>query len=247
MPGPTEGPFSSPLSQTVMTFGHNGFLGYTPCNSAPALDMITNEHICGSTVVPRGDMAFWWARSAHVEPKRTPEVDVEDARRELEERMKGWSDPNIRKILRETVKTAMIPTYALPRQERWSGRRVVLVGDAAHGECAFLDPAPVTAVYSLPAALPTSSGQGVSQSLEDAEALALLLAHHFAPKNDDSTPSPREMLQKVFEQYTTVRKAHVERILDAGNRGGDASRDMNVVAEYAMYAFLWVICESSTS
>lgn len=51
---------------------------------------------------------------------------------------------------------------------------------------------------------------------------------------------------KVFDQYMTVRKAHVERILDAGNRGGDASRDMNVVAEYTMYAFFWVMCESSS-
>lgn len=93
--------------------------------------------------------------------------------------------------------------------------------------------------------MPTSSGQGVSQSLEDAEALAMLLAHHLTPASGSAPVPEAKLLQKVFEQYMAVRKAHVEKILDAGNRGGDTSRDMNVVAEYMMYTFFWIMCKSS--
>lgn len=74
----------------------------------------------------------------------------------------------------------------------------------------------------------------------------MLLAHHFSAKQADTPDSSRtsRLLQKTFEQYMNVRKAHVERVLDAGNRGGDSSRDLNVVAEYTMYAFFWVMCKS---
>lgn len=75
----------------------------------------------------------------------------------------------------------------------------------------------------------------------------MLLAHHFPSSAEDiescGSAQASEMLQEVFEQYMTVRKTHVERILDAGNRGGDASRNLHIVAEYAMYAFFWVMCK----
>lgn len=70
----------------------------------------------------------------------------------------------------------------------------------------------------------------------------MLLAHHLST-SASNLKTESETLQTVFQQYMTVRKAHVERILDAGNRGGDASRDMNIVAEYTMYAFFWVMRE----
>ena len=41
----------------------------------------------------------------------------------------------------------------------------------------------------------------------------------------------------------SVRKGHVEKVLDVGNRAGDSSRDMNVVAEYTMYGAMWLVCE----
>ena len=68
----------------------------------------------------------------------------------------------------------------------------------------------------------------------------MLLAHNLASPDETSE---LERLQKTFEQYVCIRKAHVEKILSVGNRGGDASRDMDVVVEYTLYAFLWVMCE----
>lgn len=225
-----------------MTFGNNGFLGYTPCTTSTSTTSLTASQLRGETTVPRGDMGFWWARSAHADPKMEP--DVEKTKADLLKRMQGWKDANIRSILEHSHRTAMIATYALPRQETWAGRRVVLVGDAAHGEshCSSFQSILNSLVLMCTfLALPTSSGQGVSQSLEDAEALAMLLAQNLSSGSGEAVPSTSGALQKTFQQYMAVRKAHVERILDAGNRGGDASRDMSFVAEYTMYAFFWVM------
>lgn len=52
-----------------------------------------------------------------------------------------------------------------------------------------------------------------------------------------------DVLAKSFKQYTDVRKAHVEAVLDAGNRAGDTSRDMGVAKEFIMYGFMWVACK----
>ena len=41
-------------------------------------------------------------------------------------------------------------------------------------------------------------------------------------------------LPQTFEQFTKVRKAHVEQVLDMGNRAGDASREMGPIAETLM-------------
>lgn len=70
----------------------------------------------------------------------------------------------------------------------------------------------------------------------------MLLVRHLSATSADGAAKP-VALEKIFDQYMTVRKAHVERILDAGNKGGDASRDLNVFAEFAMYAFFWVACK----
>lgn len=124
-------PLPYPRSQTTMIFGHNGFFAYTPCTTAPSTP-ITTSHIRGETFVPPGDMAFWWARSAHADPNMEP--DLEKAKADLAARMQSWRDPNIPRILGHSLRTALMPTYCLPKQETWVGQRVVLVGDAAHGE-----------------------------------------------------------------------------------------------------------------
>ena len=88
--------------------------------------------------------------------------------------------------------------------------------------------------------MPSSSGQGVSQSLEDAEALSLLLAHNLNSSSDPGLDT--KIIAKTFKQYVDVRKAHVEKILDAGNRAGDSSREMNTAMEIMMYGAMRTIC-----
>lgn len=130
-PAVQSGRLPYPQSQTIMIFGHNGFLAYSPCNAAPEVE-ITADHIRGTTMVPRGDMGFWWARSAHADPKMEPDVEV--SKKALAEKLQSWRDPNVAQILEHSLKTAMIPTYVLPKQRTWAARRMVLVGDAAHGK-----------------------------------------------------------------------------------------------------------------
>lgn len=90
-------------------------------------------------------------------------------------------------------------------------------------------------------ALPSSSGQGISQCLEDAEALSLLMLNSLQTAGGRTPDS--QMLKKTFKQYMQVRKSHVEEVLDAGNRAGDTSRDMGFAKEFMMYGFMWVACK----
>ena len=89
--------------------------------------------------------------------------------------------------------------------------------------------------------MPSSSGQGVSQSVEDTEALSLLLSHNLQAANDRTTDF--DVLAKTFKQYMEVRILHVEDVLDVGNKAGDTSRDMGVAKEYMMYVAMWLACK----
>lgn len=198
-----------------MTFGPNGFFGYTPYTTGDV--EVTEAHIRGDATLPRGDNAFWWSRSEQQDPDANP--DDEAVKRELRKTHEHWKDPAIHKCIESSDRLLKIPTYVLPKLPTWTGKRVVLAGDAAH-------------------ALPSSSGQGVSQAIEDGEALSLLLAHSLDLENSGALS---DQLKRTFDQYTTVRKAHVERVLDAGNRAGDSSRDMGFVAEVFMYAGFWAV------
>lgn len=69
----------------------------------------------------------------------------------------------------------------------------------------------------------------------------MLLAYNMTTAYDGIMDE--KTLDKTYLQYTTVRKAHVERVLDVGNRSGDTSRDMGIVSEYLMYGAMWILCK----
>lgn len=116
-------------AQTVMTFGPTGFFGYTPYTTGDIA--ITEKHIRGEETLPAGKMAFWWSRSAQAGPTANP--DDAEVKRELQESLQSWKDPTIQKIVETSDIPLKIPTWVLPKQPTWAGKRVVLVGDAAHG------------------------------------------------------------------------------------------------------------------
>lgn len=200
-----------------MTFGPNGFFGYTPYTIGDV--EISEAHIRGDATLPAGEHAFWWSRSEQTNPDANPDDEV--VKQELRRTHEQWKDPTIHKCIDASDRLLKIPTYVLPKLPTWTGKRIVLAGDAAH-------------------ALPSSSGQGVSQAIEDGEALSLLLARNL---DLEHTEALSEQLRRTFNQYTSVRKAHVERVLDAGNRAGDSSRHMGPVVEIMMYAGFWTARE----
>ncbi|KIW66914.1 hypothetical protein PV04_06199 [Phialophora macrospora] len=148
---------------------------------------------------------------------------------------------------------ACYPTWTTPELPTWAkGGRAVLVGDAAH-------------------ALQPSSGQGACQGLEDAEALVLFLRRFLvdvlssSPSSppsaptvtatagadaDDTTPllvpaSDHEGLHsritRALAAYHAFRAPRVHQIYVRSQKMAGLKSDMNVVMEYAMYFFIWMM------
>ncbi len=81
-------------------------------------------------------------------------------------------------------------------QPAWSAGRVVLVGDAAHG-------------------MPPFIAQGANQGLEDALAVATLLANIAQENNWDN----RQAIAQAFEKYEQLRRPFIVRIQQATLKG----------------------------
>ena len=184
---------------------------------------------------------MWWS-SYSVPSSQTPARTTNDPHDPslidvLQKRHGSWKDPVITKIVDELAKapdssldkkqemnsTASLnlytPTWVLPKLPRWTRGRIVLIGDAAH-------------------ALPSTSGQGASQSFEDAIALAIMLAGQ-TPQSSNNMPL--ETLIQVLSKFERMRKPRVEKILDASLRMQGTKRDLGWVETRMMYAFMWIM------
>ena len=234
-PIPPDNKLGAPQSPVVMTFGAEGFFGYGPCEAdvSSTSPHLTAAEIQNNKALPYGPRAMWWSTFEADEPNEsTKSVDKEAVRNQLRERHSKWQDPFIKKVLTDPPVSVMTATYITPKLETWTGDRVVLVGDAAH-------------------CLPSSSGQGVSQALEDAQTLALLLAHYLQDESisasaiyPDSTPSQHaSQIQAATTAFQTIRKPRVERILDFSRRMGNRKKKMGPVGEWTTYVFMWLMCK----
>ena len=121
-----------PNSQVIMTFGPAGFFGYGPFCAAP--NTVWSEDSIGKKIArPYGSQGMWWSRSKRDDPD-TKGVDDADIRRELLQRHSGWKDPVIQHLIKEADIAIKIATWITPKLPTWASDRVVLIGDAAHGE-----------------------------------------------------------------------------------------------------------------
>ena len=193
-----------------MTFGADGFFGYGACSTTPR-----TSHNAISTCAP-GPQAVWWSTYSLEQPP-SKQIDKEDIVRQLRSRHSRWKDPVIQKVLQEASIDSIYPTWTTPDLPTWESNGVVLVGDAAH-------------------ALPTSSGQGVSQALEDAEILGMSIAKCLEKKSG----SEKEALHLAVKSYCRARMPRVKRISDHAKRLGNMKRKMSFVAEWMMYLFIWL-------
>jgi 2-polyprenyl-6-methoxyphenol hydroxylase-like FAD-dependent oxidoreductase len=223
-----------PQSPVVMTFGGEGFFGYGPCSSSTGsgLQPLTSSHIKENKVVPYGPQLMWWSTfSVDNPPKSTKITDTESIHAQLLKLHSKWQDPVIKKVLADPAISVMTAKFVTPKLPTWIGDHVVLIGDAAH-------------------TLPYTSGQGVSMALEDAQALAMLLAHYLQNQNPPPTtskqkpPSPpiERQIQAAITTFQTIRKPRVERIIDFSRRTSNPKMKMGPVKEWITYFFMWVRC-----
>jgi 2-polyprenyl-6-methoxyphenol hydroxylase-like FAD-dependent oxidoreductase len=112
----------------------------------------------------------------------------------------------------------------VPKLPTWSERGIVLVGDAAH-------------------AISPTIGQGVSQNLEDAQTLALLLSvttvRCYAEEQNGSLIS--DAIDRSLLLYYHIRHERVERIAATGEALDQHLLNAESLAIYVRYCLLWAI------
>ena len=195
LPSNTTLPSPTPPESMTMTFGPNGFFGYGAIS---------------------GSAAGWWSTySLPTPPKSNKDIKPNDVIKQLHERHKDWSDPNIAAFINDVRVDSVYPTWVTPSLPTWSRGNAVLVGDAAH-------------------AMQPSSGQGVSQALEDCQVLALFLAHYMGKED-----TRQANIRLAFSAYEKLRKPRAQRCVDRGNQMGNMKRKLSKPAEFAVYGLMW--------
>ncbi|KAL7892073.1 hypothetical protein HDV63DRAFT_398842 [Trichoderma sp. SZMC 28014] len=194
-------------------FGGNGFFGYYIAESDPSDPNRENPHVASEP----GETLAWWSTYEIKECPDRSTLDMDDVSRHLRERHAQWKDPVIQRIIKSARVSHMYPTWTSPPLPTWERDGVVLLGDAAH-------------------ALPSTSGQGVSQALEDCEAFVLFLAHQMKRRDTSKPDAEKQAAVKAARQFMDLRKPRVTEILESAKKIQNSKRDMGIVREYAMYS-----------
>lgn len=202
-------------------FGGNGFFGYFYSESS-ASDPNRDSPYDASEP---GDTISWWSTYAVDECPDHRSIDRDDVAKQLRERHGQWKDPVVQRVIHSVRVDNMYPTWTSPQLPTWERDGVVLVGDAAH-------------------ALPSTSGQGSSQALEDVEAFTLFLSYYLRQAYNDQQSTmmaaEKEAIRTAAKRYVDLRQPRVQGILDRAQKVQNSKRDMGVIAEYFMYCMMWI-------
>ncbi|KAK6340980.1 hypothetical protein TWF696_009292 [Orbilia brochopaga] len=196
-------------SPTVMTFGSNGFFGYSPVNS------MTGDE----------GRYQWWSTAESDSEHR--DIPIEEIERQLLERHKDWVSPSGEKVIETILKYAMqqhkeaeeterskrvlvLPNYYMQIMERYNSTdgRILLMGDSAH-------------------VMPPHSGQGVSLASEDGYVYAALLAHEIQRAKAAEPSDYKEALKIAGEYYTQMRKPRNDKIMAAAAKAGGMKKNLS--------------------
>lgn len=203
-------------------FGGNGFFGYFYSESAASDPKRDSPYV----VSEPGDTISWWSTYAIDECPDHKSIDRDDVARQLRERHSQWRDPVVQKVIHSVRVENMYPTWTSPQLPTWERDGVVLVGDAAH-------------------ALPSTSGQGSSQALEDVEAFVLFLSYYLRKEYDDphSTVELKKAIKIAAKRYVDLRQPHIMNILAQAQKMQNNKRNMGLIQEYIMYIMMWILGE----
>jgi FAD binding domain len=215
------------------TFGASGFFGcgYMASSTDSSTSSSTAESQSLQEATPA--IAGWWSTYPSPTPEDGKSFNKDQAINDVLARHEKWKNPTIQAILAYIRSQrasnsdtglihAVFATYTTPPLPSYSAHkgRLVLIGDAAH-------------------TLQTSTGQGASQALEDAESYVRLLAHYL--KHPESASTPESPLSRSATAYTTIRQPRVMTVYKRGQKMGGMKRGLNIVEEYLTYFFIWLM------
>jgi 2-polyprenyl-6-methoxyphenol hydroxylase-like FAD-dependent oxidoreductase len=199
-------------------FGGNGFFGYFFSTSSSTDPHRDSPH----HVSEPGDLLAWWSTYSVDECPDTKTLDMDDVLQQLHKRHEHWGDPVVQKVLKSARVKSMYPTWTSPQLPTWERDGIVLVGDAAH-------------------ALPSTSGQGSSQALEDVESFAKFLSYFLGKVDGNGVNECKEAVKLAAKQYMDLRRPRIQAILDDARKMQSKKRDMGVIEEYLMYSIMWIM------
>ncbi|KAF9243900.1 FAD/NAD(P)-binding domain-containing protein [Melanogaster broomeanus] len=105
------------------------------------------------------------------------------------------------------------PVFEVEKLSHWHSKRTVLIGDAAH-------------------AMPPYSGQGASQSLEDAGHLAYLLRQYLEKRSSAAQGLNVEELTSTLATFQAARQPRVDAIVEEANRRGSQKKEHSAFGQF---------------
>ena len=171
------------------------------------------------TLNPR--QLMWWSTFSCPDPPGRKVVDGKAVREQLIQRHGAWKDPVIKSIIQTADVDSVYPTYVMPELPHWGEGAVCLIGDAAH-------------------ALSPTTGQGVSQGVEDAQVLALLLGAYLSQAAARANQT-KQGVELAIKGLHAVKMGRVKEIATSDRKINERKGVQGVIQEYVMYLFLWLI------
>lgn len=114
-----------------MTFGPNGFFGYSISSSAPGSSLTDDEPPA------YGPEAIWWSSYECKEVPDKKTFDPEEIKKQLHARHSSWKDPAIQHIIKNVTIDAANQSWTVPKLPEWQKDGLILLGDSAHGILPF--------------------------------------------------------------------------------------------------------------